>query len=100
MNSLVHFYHALVLEQMGHHTEAEPALRKAIYLNRRAAVPHYYLGLFLQARGDPRQAARSFENAIELLESHTDADVLADADGMTVAEMKKLAKMHLEVLRA
>ena len=100
LNSLVHFYHALVLEQMGHHAEAEPALRRAIYLDRQSVLPHYYLGLLLQSRGDPRQAARSFENAVELLESLSDADVLADADGITVAEMKKLAKMHLQVLNA
>jgi chemotaxis protein methyltransferase CheR len=99
LNSLAHFYHALVLGQMGRHSEAELALRRAIYLDRQSALAHYYLGLFLQSRGDPRQAARSFENAIELLESRRDADVITDADGMTVAEMKKLAKMHLEVLQ-
>jgi chemotaxis protein methyltransferase CheR len=98
LNSVVHFYHALVLEQMARHSEAELAVRRAIYLDRQSALPHYYLGLFLQSRGDLRQAARSFENAIELLESREDGDVIADADGMTVAEMKKLARMHLEVL--
>ncbi|HEX4227292.1 MAG TPA: CheR family methyltransferase [Bryobacteraceae bacterium] len=99
LNSLVHFYFGLVLGQMGRYSEAEPALRKAIYLNRQSPLPHYYLGLFLQSRGDPGQAARSFENAIELLESRPDGDVLADADGITAGEMKKLAKMHLEVLQ-
>jgi chemotaxis protein methyltransferase CheR len=98
LNSQVHFYYALILEQMGRRAEVEPALRKAIYLDRQSALPHYYLGLFLQSRGDPRQAARSFENAIELLELLPEADILADADGITVAEMKKLVKMHLEVL--
>jgi chemotaxis protein methyltransferase CheR len=99
LDSLVHFYYALVLEQMARHSAAEAALRKAIYLDRKSVLPHYYLGLFLQSRGDPRQAARSFENAIELLELRRDAEAFADADGMTVAEMKKLAKMHLEVLQ-
>jgi tetratricopeptide (TPR) repeat protein len=99
LNSLVHFYHALVLEQISRHSEAELALRRAIYLDRQSVLPHYYLGLLLQSHSDPRQAARSFENAITLLESRSDSDVFADADGITVAEMKKLAKMQLEVLQ-
>lgn len=98
LDPLPHFYHALVLEQMGRHAEAESALRRAMYLDRRSVLPHYYLGLMMQSRGDSRQAARFFENAVELLESLSEADVLADADGITVAEMKKLARMHLEVL--
>ena len=99
LNALVHFYHGLVLGQTGRHSEAESALRRAIYLNRQSPLPHYYLGLFLQSRGDPRQAARSFENAIELLESRPGGEIFADADGITAAEMKKLAEMHIEVLQ-
>jgi chemotaxis protein methyltransferase CheR len=99
LNSTSHFYHALVLEQMGRHEEAERSLRRAIYLDRRSALAHYYLGLFLQSRGDGRHAERSFENTLELLRSQGDADILADADGITVAELRKLAKMHVEILR-
>lgn len=98
LNSAVHFHHALVLEQMSRHVEAERSLRHAIYLDRQAVLPHYYLGLFLQSRGDLPQAARSFENAFELLRAR-DGGVLPDADGITVGEMKNLAKMHLDILR-
>jgi chemotaxis protein methyltransferase CheR len=100
LSSPLHFYHALVLEQMGRNLEAEAALRRAIYLDRRSVLPHYYLGLCLQSRSDSRDAARSFENAVALLEAHDDAEVFVDADGITVAEMKQLAKMQLEVLRS
>ena len=99
LNSTSHFYHALVLEQMGRHNQAERSLRRAIYLDRQSVLAHYYLGLFLQSRGDPRQAERSLENAVDLLQSRADADIFADADGITVAELRKLAKMHIEILR-
>jgi chemotaxis protein methyltransferase CheR len=99
LNSTVHFYHALVLEQMKRHAEADRSLRRAIYLDRQSVLPHYYLGLLLQSQGDPRQAARSFENTLELLRTRPDAEVFADADGITVAELKKLASTHLEILR-
>jgi len=55
--------------------------------------------LLLQSKGNARQAALFFANAIELLEARTDSESFAEADGITVAEMKKLAKMHLQVLQ-
>jgi chemotaxis protein methyltransferase CheR len=99
LNAAVHFYHALILGQMRKQGEAEKSLRRAIYLDRQFVLGHYYLGLFLQSQGDSRQAARSFENTLELLRSRRDADVLADADGITVAELTKLAQIHLEILK-
>ncbi len=99
LNWQTQFYHALVLDQMGRRDEAEAGLRKAIYLERQSALPHYYLGMLLQSKGNARQAARSFENAIQLLESRADAESFAEADGMTVGEMRKLAQMHLQVIQ-
>jgi chemotaxis protein methyltransferase CheR len=84
---------------MGRHGDGERALRRAIYLNRHAILPHYYLGLLLQSRGDPRHAARSLENAIEILGLLPDSEILEDADGITAGEMKSLARTHLDVLR-
>ncbi len=96
----VHFYHALVLQQMSKHVEAESSLRRALYLDRQSVLAHYYLGLLLQSKGDPRQAARCFENTLNLLQSRHDADSFPDADGVTASELKKSAAMHLEILRA
>jgi chemotaxis protein methyltransferase CheR len=99
LSARVHFYHGLVLEQMSRHAEAESSLRRAIYLDRQSVLAHYYLGLFLQSRGDPKQAAKSFENALRLLQSLPDTDNFPDADGITARELTKLAAMHLEILR-
>jgi chemotaxis protein methyltransferase CheR len=98
LNSAVHFYHALVLRQLRREGEAERSLRRAIYLDRKSVLAHYYLGIFLQSKGDSRQAARSFENTLDLLHSRRDTDIFADADCITAAELKKLAKTHLEIL--
>ena len=94
----VHFYRALVLEQMSMHQEAKASLRRAIYLDRRSVLAHYYLGLLLQSGGDQGQAAKSFENALQLLALRPDTESFPDADGITVAELKKLAAMQIESL--
>ena len=94
-----HFYSAFILEQTGAVVEAGEALRHAIYLDRRFVLAHYHLGLLQQRKGNGPLAKRSFENVLELLSRRDDTESFADADGITVAELRELAKVHLEVLR-
>jgi chemotaxis protein methyltransferase CheR len=97
-NSLVHFHYALVLEQTGEKDEAERSLRRTIYLDRQSVLAHYHLGTLLRSRGDRRQALRCFDNTVELLVSRPDVEILAGTDGMTVAELRKLADAQRSVL--
>lgn len=99
LNPLVHFHYALVMEQIGDHAEAERSLRRAIYLDRQAALAHYHLGLVLQAGGDLRQAIRCFDNALQALSNQAGDAILPDADGLTVADLSKLARMRVDALR-
>lgn len=98
LDPALHFYHALVLEQIGLAADAEQCLRRAIYLDRKFVLAHYHLGLFLQKRR-PQNAARSFENVLGLLFLHEDSHKFPYGDGITAAELRELTKMHLEVLR-
>jgi len=97
-DSQAHFYYGLILDQMQRGPEAERSLRRAIELDRKSVLSHYYLGLFLQSHGDLREAARLFERLLELLKHRRDAEVFADADGITAAELKNLVRMHIETL--
>jgi chemotaxis protein methyltransferase CheR len=100
LNARVYFFQALILNQMDRHAEAEQSVRRTIYLDRQSVLAHYYLGLFLQSRGEsPLAAARPFENALELLSSFAEDYVFVDADGITAAELKKLAETNLKILR-
>jgi chemotaxis protein methyltransferase CheR len=98
LKSLVHFQYALALEQLSRHDEAEQSLRRALYLDRQFVLAHYYLGILLLSRGHSRKAAQSFENTVKLLNSRCDTEVLADAGGITVAELKKVAQSQLEII--
>ncbi len=98
LNPLVHFYHGLVLEQVGSHDEAEAALRRSLYLDRRSALAHYYLGLLLQKGHRVEQAILSFKNALRLLGQLDGSFAFDDGDGITAAELAKLTRMQLAVL--
>ncbi len=98
LNPLVYFYHGLVLQQLGRHTDAEQALRGALYLDRGFVLAHYCLGLLLQKQGERVRAERSFRNVLDLLARAEPAQVFAEGDGITAAELTRLAEMNLEVL--
>jgi len=94
----LHYYLALVMDQMGRHEESEASLRRTIYLDRGSVLAHYHLGLLRQKRGQTSGAIRSFENVLELLAPLRVDRVLDEADGLSVANLKELAEMQLEVL--
>jgi chemotaxis protein methyltransferase CheR len=98
LNAALHFYRALVLEQLGDHGAAEHALRRAIYLDRGFVLAHYYLGLHAQQRNHFAQAARAFRNALHLLTRINGDHVFADGDGLTAGELTRLTRMHLDIL--
>jgi chemotaxis protein methyltransferase CheR len=99
LNAAAHFTLALILEHSGTHADAERSLRRAIYLDRTFALAHYHLGLSLHAGGrDPGQALKAFENVLRLLAGRTGDELVEYADGMSVAELRELARMHMELL--
>lgn len=98
LNPLGQFYHALVLEQMGHQKEAENALSRTIYLDRNFVLAHYHRGLLLQKGKDTVGAARSLRNVIELLRPLDPQAGLAEADGISAGDLAELAQMQLDIL--
>lgn len=99
LNALVHFQYALVLEQIGDPAESERSLRRAIYLDRQAVLAHYHLALLLRSRGDLDQAERYLQNTLTLLGVMRGEEILADADGLTAGELRKLTETQIENLR-
>jgi chemotaxis protein methyltransferase CheR len=98
LNAAAHFTLGLVLEHHGEAGQAERALRRAIYLDRRFALAHYHLGICLQTDAKAAQARKAFENALEILSASPDDEILEHGDGITVAELRDLTRMHLELL--
>ena len=98
MDPALHFLQGLIAEQMGHDSDAERALRKTIYLERRSVLAHYHLALILAKRGDTDAARRSFENARRLVAAMPPHQHIADAEGLTAEELADLVTMQTELL--
>lgn len=95
LNPAVHFYRALIFDNLGIADEPERSLRQAIYLDRNFALAHYHLGVALKKHGETRAAARSFRNVLKVLAGAADQTLVAGGPGVTVTALKELARMHM-----
>jgi len=98
LNPVLHFYYALMLEQMGRRRETQDALRRAIYLDRSFVIAHYYLGLIQQRLGRPKDAFRCFRNVLALLSGLDSDQLVPAADEFTAEELRQLTRMHIDAL--
>jgi chemotaxis protein methyltransferase CheR len=96
LNPALHFYRALIFENLGTADEPERSLRQAIYLDRNFALAHYHLGLALKKHGEIRAAARSFGNVLKVLAgTAADQAIVTAGSGVTATVLKELARMHM-----
>jgi len=96
LNPAIHFYQALIFENLGIVDQSERSLRQAIYLDRSFALAHYHLGLALKRDRQTGAAARSFENVLRVLAGTPDLAIVTAGPGLTVTDLRGLARMQLE----
>lgn len=96
LNPALHFYRALILENLGNLDESARSLRQAIYLDRNFALAHYHLGLALKRNQQSGSAARSFENAVRVLKGLPKDAMVSGGPGITVGDLRGLAQMQVE----
>ncbi|MEW5728096.1 MAG: CheR family methyltransferase [Pseudomonadota bacterium] len=94
----LHFYRALILEQLGDLEESEKALKRCIYLDRHFVLPHYHLGLFHSRRNEADAAQRSFRNVLALLDRFPDDHAFLDGDDVTAGQLREAVGMHLKLI--
>jgi chemotaxis protein methyltransferase CheR len=96
LNPEIHFYQALIFENLGIVDQVERSLRQAIYLDRNFALAHYHLGLTLKRGGQAGASARSFGNVLKVLAAMPDQAIVTAGPGVTAIGLRELARMHLE----
>ncbi len=96
LNPAIHFYQALIFENLGRAEESERSLRQAIYLDRTFVMAHYHLGLTLSRGQKSLAASRSFKNVIKILADLSEDATIAAGSGISAGGLKELAEMHLK----
>ncbi|MCA1910215.1 MAG: protein-glutamate O-methyltransferase CheR [Magnetospirillum sp.] len=96
----VHYLRALILDQVGDAEGCESGLRRAIYLERRAVMAHYHLGLFLQRKDEAEGARRSFRNVLTLLADKPEDTIVDEGETLTAGQLRETVGMHMKLLGA
>jgi chemotaxis protein methyltransferase CheR len=98
LNPIGYFYEALLSDLVGQHAGALRSLQKAIYLDRKFVLAHYYSGLIHEKLGHIREALTSFRNVAPLLAGRPGTEPLAEAGGLSVNDLQELTRKHVDSL--
>jgi len=89
-----HYLLAAIFIEQRHFSEAEQALRRALYLEPDFVLAHFSLGNLAREEGRDSLAARHFDQALRLLQqSYSPEDLLPESDGVTAGRMKEIILM-------
>ncbi len=97
---LAEAYHVLGLVYQ-HEEQFEPAidmLKKAIYLEREVALPHFSLTMLYKQVGQINNARRACQNTIRVLEKWPPAGIIPDSGGATAKHLLEVARRVLNEL--
>lgn len=90
---------SLLLTEAGQYDGAAEAARSALYLDRTMIVAHLALGTALAHAGRLADAQRACTNALNLLASMGDFEVVPASDGEPVNGLREIARRQLRLLR-
>lgn len=81
---------AVIYQEQGQFDKAVHTLRRALYLDHDFVLAHFALGNLYRRHGRKKEAAKYFENALQLLGNCPQDEVLAESEGMTAGRLKEI----------
>jgi chemotaxis protein methyltransferase CheR len=92
----LHYYAGLIHHALGQLAPAEDAFRRAAYLDPDFIMAHYHLGLARLDQGKAAAGRREIRTAAVLAGTQALDRHLPHGAGLTVEDLKDLARLHLE----
>jgi chemotaxis protein methyltransferase CheR len=90
LHAPAHYLRAVVLQEMGEREQARRSLLRALYLEPTLAVAHFALGNLARDAGREQEAARSFRNALELVERMPPDEPVLEADQLAAGRLREI----------
>ena len=92
----LHYLHATILQELNREEEAIASLRRALYLDPNLVPAYFALGSLAMRRGDVRTGRRNCENALALLATRREGDVLPEAEGLTTGRFREMIQATIK----
>jgi chemotaxis protein methyltransferase CheR len=90
LNPNIYYLHAIILEEQGKTEEAVISLKKTIYLDQKYVLAHFLLGNITIQQGNLKKSNKHYENALSILQSYQQGDVLSESDGLTAGRLSEI----------
>lgn len=87
---------ALIEIESGDHREAIHSLKRVLYLKPGFILAHYLMGVLQSAQDRPREAAREFKTAADLLAALDGDEIVPGSDGLAAAYLLESARAYLQ----
>ena len=91
-----HYLCAVLQQELGQVAQAVTALGKVIYLDQDFALAHYALGGLYRRLGKPRESARHFAIALELLTARPAEEIVPESEGLTCGRLAMTLRAAME----
>jgi len=85
-----HYLRATILQEQGQIERAITSLKGALYLEPDFVLAHFALGNITRQHNKIKESERHFRNALMILESHTQTDIVPESDGITVGRLSEI----------
>jgi chemotaxis protein methyltransferase CheR len=92
LNPALHYLHGTILQEQGILDRAMMSMRRVLYINQNFVLAHFALGNLNLRQGKVIESKKHFENALSLLNAHSQEDVLPESEGMTVGRLMEVIK--------
>jgi len=90
LNPGFHYLRATILQEQGQIERAITSLKGALYLEPDFVLAHFALGNITRQHNKIKESERHFRNALMILESHTQTDIVPESDGITVGRLSEI----------
>jgi chemotaxis protein methyltransferase CheR len=90
IDPVAHYFHAMVLQEMGECEAARRSLDRAVYLQPNFALAHFALGHLARADSRSSAANRHFTNALHVLRRCPPDELQPESEGMTAGRLTEI----------
>jgi chemotaxis protein methyltransferase CheR len=96
LNPILHFLRAAILQELNREDEAIASLKRALYLDQNLILAHFTLGNLMLRQGNIQNTKKYFSNALSLLDTLKQDDILPESDGLTAGRFREIINATMQ----
>jgi len=91
----LHYLLATILQEQGEIYEAIKSLKRSLYIDPDFVLAHFTLGNLTKQQGRLKESRKYFENALKLLHTYDNEDILLESEGINAGRLKEIIRLMI-----